>query len=85
MCSAASANRLTPLKDQLGAGFIRLMFDVTDEAAVSEEATKASERLAAQRDGLVNSAGICVPEPILPLSIRELRHHIEVNVLAKSL
>jgi hypothetical protein len=42
MCSAASANRLTPLKDQLGAGFIRLMFDVTDEAAVSEEATKAS-------------------------------------------
>jgi hypothetical protein len=45
MCSAASANRLTPLKAQLGAGFIRLMFDVMDEAAVSEEATEASVAL----------------------------------------
>lgn len=69
------------LQKELGAGFVPLLFDVTDAAAVRAGAEKVATALAGTPlFGLVNNAGIAVSGPLLHLDIDELRHQLEVNV-----
>jgi NAD(P)-dependent dehydrogenase (short-subunit alcohol dehydrogenase family) len=69
------------LKKELGANFVPLKFDVTDEAAVNRAAEQVAAALGGETlAGLVNNAGIAVAGPLLYLKIDEFRHQIEVNL-----
>ncbi|MGO4714493.1 SDR family NAD(P)-dependent oxidoreductase [Bradyrhizobium sp. 2TAF24] len=75
---AADAERL---RQQLGANFVPLVFDVTDEAAVRAGAETVHAALSGETlAGLVNNAGIAVSGPLLELSVDEFRRQMEVNV-----
>jgi hypothetical protein len=62
-----------------------LVFDVTDEAAVQAGAAKVARALGpkARLGGLVNNAGIAVSGPMLHVPLADLRHQLEVNVVAQ--
>lgn len=75
---ATDAERLC---QQLGANFVPLVFDVTDEAAVRAGAETVRAALNGETlAGLVNNAGIAVSGPLLELSVDEFRRQMEVNV-----
>jgi len=69
------------LKAELGANFVPLLFDVTDEAAIGRAAAEVRTALAGEKlAGLVNNAGIAVAGPLLHLPIEDFRKQIEVNL-----
>jgi NAD(P)-dependent dehydrogenase (short-subunit alcohol dehydrogenase family) len=69
------------LKAELGPDFVPLMFDVTDEAAVSAGAVQVREALAGETlFGLVNNAGVAVAGPLLYLPVDDFRRQIEINL-----
>jgi NAD(P)-dependent dehydrogenase (short-subunit alcohol dehydrogenase family) len=75
----ADAERLSA---EFGECFVPLIFDVTDEAAVSSAAVDVRKALAGERlAGLVNNAGVAVAGPLLELPIAEFRRQIEVNLV----
>ncbi len=75
----ADADRL---KEQLGANYNPLIFDVTDPESVNEAATAVRQATAEQRlFGLVNNAGIAVAGPLAYLPLERFRLQIEVNLL----
>jgi NAD(P)-dependent dehydrogenase (short-subunit alcohol dehydrogenase family) len=75
----ADAERLTK---ELGANFVPLLFDVTDEAAVLAAARKVREALGGERlAGLVNNAGIAVAGPALEVSLDDYRRQMDINVM----
>jgi NAD(P)-dependent dehydrogenase (short-subunit alcohol dehydrogenase family) len=75
----ADADRL---KNEFGANFIPLVFDVTDEAAVFAAAREVRAALAGETlAGLVNNAGIAVAGPLLEISSDQFRKQMEVNVI----
>lgn len=70
------------LRDELGAGFAPLLFDVTDKAAVLAAARTVREALGGETlAGLVNNAGIAVAGPVLELSADDFRRQMDVNVI----
>ena len=70
------------LSKEFGDRFLPLLFDVTDEAAVSTTAADVRTKLAGERlAGLVNNAGVAVAGPLLELSVAEFRHQIDVNLV----
>jgi NAD(P)-dependent dehydrogenase (short-subunit alcohol dehydrogenase family) len=70
------------LKDEFGANFTPLLFDVTDEAAVAAAARDVRAELEGETlAGLVNNAGIAVAGPVLELSADEFRRQMDVNVI----
>lgn len=72
------------LSAELGANFLPLLFDVTDEDAVRAAAAAVGAALGEKTlHGLVNNAGIAVPGPLLELSAAELRHQLDVNVVGQ--
>ena len=76
---AADAERLTK---ELGANFVPLTFDVTDEAAVLVAARKVRDALGGQKlAGLVNNAGIAVTGPSLEVPLDDYRRQIDINVM----
>jgi NAD(P)-dependent dehydrogenase (short-subunit alcohol dehydrogenase family) len=76
---AADADRL---KTELGANFVPLLFDVTDEAAVNAAATDVRAALNGETlAGLVNNAGIGVSGPFMDVSVVDFRRQLEVNVI----
>ena len=75
----ADAERLTR---ELGANFVPLLFDVTDEAAVLAAARKVREALGGERlAGLVNNAGVAVAGPALEVSLDDYRRQLDINVM----
>jgi NAD(P)-dependent dehydrogenase (short-subunit alcohol dehydrogenase family) len=75
----ADANRL---RDQLGASFTPLIFDVTDPGSVNEAAATVKTNIGKRRlVGLVNNAGIAVLGPLAYLPLERFRMQIEVNLL----
>jgi NAD(P)-dependent dehydrogenase (short-subunit alcohol dehydrogenase family) len=76
---AADADRVTAA---LGANFVPLVFDVTDEAAVNAAALEVGATLKGEAlAGLVNNAGIAVSGPLLELPVADFRRQMEVNVM----
>jgi NAD(P)-dependent dehydrogenase (short-subunit alcohol dehydrogenase family) len=70
------------LQQAFGNGVTPLLLDVTDGAMIGQAAAQVRERLGDQGlAGLVNNAGIVVAGPLLHLSLDELRHQFEVNVV----
>jgi NAD(P)-dependent dehydrogenase (short-subunit alcohol dehydrogenase family) len=75
----ADADRL---KNEFGANFTPLLFDVTDEAAVLAAAREVRAALGGETlTGLVNNAGIAVAGPVLELAADDFRHQMDVNVI----
>jgi NAD(P)-dependent dehydrogenase (short-subunit alcohol dehydrogenase family) len=69
------------LSKEFGSNFTRLIFDVTDEAAVAAGANEVEAALGAETLlGLVNNAGIAVLGPLLNLKIEEFEHQLAVNL-----
>ncbi|WP_370568456.1 SDR family NAD(P)-dependent oxidoreductase [Methylocystis sp. Sn-Cys] len=78
---SADAERL---QSRFGDDFSPLLFDVTDAAAVARAAQDVEARLGgATLAGLVNNAGVAVPGPLLHLSIADLRHQLETNLIGQ--
>jgi NAD(P)-dependent dehydrogenase (short-subunit alcohol dehydrogenase family) len=76
---AADADRV---KAELGANFVPLVFDATDEAAVDAAARDVGAMLQGETlAGLVNNAGIAVSGPFLELPVADFRRQMEVNVM----
>jgi NAD(P)-dependent dehydrogenase (short-subunit alcohol dehydrogenase family) len=74
----ADADRL---KQEFGAGFTPLLFDVTDAAAVAKGAEAVAAALKGETlAGLVNNAGIAVSGPLLHIEVAEFRQQLEVNL-----
>ncbi|KAF2989634.1 SDR family oxidoreductase [Methylocystis sp. MJC1] len=72
------------LQTQFGDDFAPLLFDVTDADAVALAAQEVETRLGgATLAGLVNNAGVAVPGPLLHLSIADLRHQLETNLIGQ--
>jgi hypothetical protein len=70
------------LSQQLGSGFMPLLFDVTDEAAVRAAAGEVRKALGGERlAGLVNNAGVAVAGPISHLPVADFRRQMEVNLI----
>jgi NAD(P)-dependent dehydrogenase (short-subunit alcohol dehydrogenase family) len=75
----ADADRL---RNEFGANFTPLLFDVTDEAAALAAAREVRTALNGETlAGLVNNAGIAVAGPVLELSADEFRRQMDVNVI----
>ena len=71
------------LSREFGEGFIPLLFDVTDEAAVQAAAERVREQLSGETlFGLVNNAGIATPGPLIHLPTQDFRHQLEVNLVS---
>jgi NAD(P)-dependent dehydrogenase (short-subunit alcohol dehydrogenase family) len=70
------------LAAEFGPGFVPLLFDVTDEAAVKAAAADVRSELAGEKlFGLVNNAGVAVAGPLLELPVEDFRRQIEINVV----
>ena len=70
------------LRNEFGANFTPLLFDVTDEAAVLAAAREVRTALNGETlAGLVNNAGIAVAGPVLEIAADEFRRQMEVNVI----
>ena len=69
------------VNSELGAGFLPLLFDVTDAAAVDRAVFEVKGQCNGQGlGGLINNSGINVPGPIELLSVEEMARNFEVNV-----
>ncbi len=69
------------LVGELGSQFTPLLFDVTDEKAVTEAADLVERELdGVPLAGLVNNAGIALGGPLIYLPIEEFRLQLEVNL-----
>lgn len=67
---------------ELGERFTPLLFDVTDEVGVETAVTRIQQTVGKNGlFGLVNNAGIAVPGPLMHLTLDEMRHQLEVNVI----
>lgn len=71
------------LSTEFGDAFTPLLFDVTDEAAVSEAADKVRNQINGETlCGLVNNSGIAVPGTLMHQKVTDYRAQIEVNLIA---
>lgn len=69
------------LKQELGAGFMPLLFDVTDSEAISAALMQVTEAVGDEGlFALINNAGIVIPGPLKYTSLQEFREHFEVNL-----
>lgn len=69
------------VRQQLGANFTPLLFDVTDHAALPAAVAQVKAAVGADGlAGLINNAGVAPSGPLLHFPIDELRAAFEVNV-----
>ena len=70
------------LRKALGKQFEPLLFDVTDEASIKQEADRVAQQIGSEGiQALINNAGIAVAGPLLHLPLEELKWQLEVNVV----
>jgi NAD(P)-dependent dehydrogenase (short-subunit alcohol dehydrogenase family) len=71
------------LSQEIGSAFVPLLMDVTQADQVKAAAAQVAQALGNDKlFGLVNNAGIAVSGALLELPAQELRHQMEVNVVA---
>ena len=70
------------LRQEASPNLVPVILDVTDP----EQIAAAAERIEAESegglDGLVNNAGVAVPGPLETIPLEDLRHQLEVNLVA---
>jgi NAD(P)-dependent dehydrogenase (short-subunit alcohol dehydrogenase family) len=70
------------LENELGAGFVPLIFDVTDREAVLQAARRVGEIVGADGlVGLVNNAGAAIGGPLKHQPLNDVRAQFEINVV----
>lgn len=70
------------VRQEVGALFTQLIFDVTDEDAVKAGAAEVRRMLSGKTMlGLVNNAGIATPGPLIHQPLNDYRKQIEVNLI----
>lgn len=68
--------------DKFGSNFEPLIFDVTDEVAVTAAAETVREKLGgATLSALVNNAGVAFSDPLLVQDTRAFRQQVEINLV----
>lgn len=68
---AEASERLTPV-----------ILDVTDHEQIAAAAERIERESDGGLDGLVNNAGVAVPGPLETVPLEDLRHQLEVNLVA---
>ncbi len=71
------------LRREASPGLVPVILDVTDPeqiAAAAEQIERESD--GDDLDGLVNNAGVAVPGPLETIPLEDLRHQLEVNLVA---
>jgi NAD(P)-dependent dehydrogenase (short-subunit alcohol dehydrogenase family) len=72
----------TRLQTEFGVKFIPLLFDVTDDGAITQAVEIVKTKLNGEGlGGLINNSGISVVGPVEHLSIERVRENFDVNVL----
>lgn len=72
------------LRQSASARLVPLILDVTNVEQVAAAAERIGDEVgAAGLDGLVNNAGIAVMAPLETLALEDLRHQLEVNLIAQ--
>lgn len=61
---------------------VPVTLDVTDPEQIAAAAELVEREAAGGLDGLVNNAGVAVPGPLETVPIEDLRHQLEVNLVA---
>jgi NAD(P)-dependent dehydrogenase (short-subunit alcohol dehydrogenase family) len=71
------------LRQEASPGLVPVILDVTDPEQIAAAAVQI-ERESDGRglDGLVNNAGVAVPGPLETVPLEDLRHQLEVNLIA---
>jgi NAD(P)-dependent dehydrogenase (short-subunit alcohol dehydrogenase family) len=59
-----------------------LILDVTDAGQIAAAAETVEREAEGGLDGLVNNAGVAVPGPLETVPLEDLRHQLEVNLVA---
>lgn len=70
------------LQAEFGKGFVPLIFDVEDDAAIVAASLEVREHLAGRTlEGLVNNAGMALAGPLLVQAVADFRKQVEVNLV----
>jgi len=63
-------------------GLVPVILDVTDPEQIAAAAARIEAKSKGGLDGLVNNAGVAVPGPLETIPLEDLRHQLEVNLVA---
>ena len=70
------------LRQEASPRLVPVILDVTDPEQIAAAATRVEAESDGGLDGLVNNAGVAVPGPLETVPIEDLRHQLEVNLIA---
>ncbi len=70
------------LRQEASPNLVPVILDVTDPEQIAAVATRIEEEGDGGLDGLVNNAGVAVPGPLETVPLEDLRHQLEVNLVA---
>lgn len=70
------------LRREASPNLVPVTLDVTDPDQIAAVAAQVEAESEGGLDGLVNNAGVAVPGPLETIPIEDLRHQLEVNLVA---
>lgn len=70
------------LRAEASPRLVPLILDVTDPEQIAAAAERIEAEAEGGLDGLVNNAGVAVPGPLETVPLDDLRHQLEVNLVA---
>ncbi|HEY6146033.1 MAG TPA: SDR family oxidoreductase [Solirubrobacterales bacterium] len=70
------------LRQEASPRFVPVVLDVTDPEQIAAAAAQIEAESGGGLDGLVNNAGVAVPGPLETIPLEDLRHQLEVNLIA---
>jgi NAD(P)-dependent dehydrogenase (short-subunit alcohol dehydrogenase family) len=70
------------LRQEASSSLVPVTLDVTDPEQIAAAAERVERESDGGLDGLVNNAGVAVPGPLETIPLDDLRHQLEVNLIA---
>jgi NAD(P)-dependent dehydrogenase (short-subunit alcohol dehydrogenase family) len=70
------------LRQEASPNLVPVILDVTDPEQTAAAAARVETESEGGLDGLVNNAGVAVPGPLETIPLDDLRHQLEVNLVA---
>jgi NAD(P)-dependent dehydrogenase (short-subunit alcohol dehydrogenase family) len=70
------------LRQEASPNLVPVFLDVTEPEQVAAAAAQVERECPDGLDGLVNNAGVAVPGPLETIPLEDLRHQLEVNLVA---